>query len=132
LYGFTSIAESGETNPERSSYTLRARSETRLGKKCFDHHSKRRILYDSKQKTNRNSSGKTDAPNDVCRIFSGSVKARSAISTVVLKSLWKRSVGAAYRTRNKALDPICTKMKHSDERCRFNRGSCRDLGAGIA
>jgi hypothetical protein len=30
--------------------------------------------------------------------------------------LWKRTVRAAYRTRNKELDPVCTKMKHSEER----------------
>jgi hypothetical protein len=79
--------------PERSSYTLRTHSETWLRKKCFGHQSKRRILPDSKQKTN--SLTKTGTPNDVRRIFFGSVKARSAISTVVLKTLWKRTVRAS-------------------------------------
>jgi len=53
--------------PERSSYTLRAHSETWLRKKCFGHQSKRRIFPDSKQKTN--SLTKTGTPNDVRRIF---------------------------------------------------------------
>src|SRR5258705_4233823 len=59
---------------------------------------------------------KRATPNDVLRIFFGYMKARSAISTVVLKSLWKRTDRAAYRTRNKSLDAVCTKMKHLNER----------------
>jgi hypothetical protein len=65
----------------------------------------------SKQKTNRGSSFNTRALDNGVQIFFGPLRLRLRISTVVLKSLWKRTVRVTYCARNKALDPVCTKMK---------------------
>jgi hypothetical protein len=96
------------TQPTRGQRVRRKYAEKML---WLSFRAKRKIPPDSKQKTKRVLSAKPALRMTLFGLFPESVKSLSAISTVVLKSLWKRTVRVTYRTRNKALDPVCTTMK---------------------